>query len=64
MTARAVACGLALLLSAGSLAAQTALSVTVIGDPRDPRAAAVQEAVGFWNEQLAHIGAGVRLGPV
>ncbi len=44
--------------------AEASLSVTVIGDPRDPRAAAVEEAVEFWNGELGRIGAGVRLGPV
>jgi hypothetical protein len=56
--------GLALLFGAGRLAAQTALSVTVLGDSRDPRGTAVEEAVAFWNMELERIGAGVRLGPV
>ena len=64
MTARELAFGLALLLGAGRLGAQTALSVTVLGDTLDPRAVAVEEAVAFWNLELERIGAGVRLGPV
>src|SRR5712692_3961850 len=41
------------------------LSVTVIGaDSRDPRWAAVDEAVEFWNQELKNAAADVRLGPV
>jgi hypothetical protein len=64
LSARGPAFGLTLLLVAGGLRAQTNLAVTVLGDPGDPRGAAVQEAVRFWNEELERIGAGVRLGPV
>ena len=53
-----------LLFCAMRLEALTALSVTVLGDARDPRAAALQEAVSFWDGELERIGTGVRLGPV
>jgi hypothetical protein len=59
-----LAVGLALLLGAGPLGAQTALTVTILGDSRDPRALGVEEAVAFWDLELERIGAGVRLGPV
>jgi Matrixin len=64
MSARGLAFGLALMFCAGGLGAQTGLSVTVLGDAGDSRAAAVQEAVRFWNEELGRLDAGVRLGPV
>lgn len=66
MSRRTAALALALSALLGSIAmrADESLSVTVIGDSRDSRAAAVQEAVGFWNGELARIGAGLRLGPV
>jgi len=45
--------------------APRSLSVTVVGTDRsDPRWAAVEEAVEFWNQQLANAGVNVRLGPV
>jgi hypothetical protein len=56
--------GATLLLGPAALGAQTSLSVTVLGEASDPRAAAVQEAVRFWNGELERIGAGVRFGPV
>jgi hypothetical protein len=40
------------------------LSVTVLGRPGDSRIAVVQEAVTFWNRQLAEAGVNIRLGPV
>ena len=41
------------------------LSVTVVGaDSSGPRWAAVEEAVEFWNQELANAGVDVRLGPV
>lgn len=46
-------------------AAPKSLSVTVVGaDSNDPRWAAVEEAVGFWNQQLGNARVNVRLGPV
>ena len=53
-----------ILLSGASAAAQTALSVTVMGDSRDSRVAAIEESVAFWNHSLERLGASVRLGPV
>jgi matrixin len=44
--------------------AQTLLSVTVIGDPRDPRASAIEEAVTFWNQSLDRLGVGLRFGEI
>ena len=41
------------------------LSVTAVGaDRKDPRWTAVEEAVEFWNQQLASAGVNVRLGPI
>jgi hypothetical protein len=41
------------------------LSVTVVGqDVGDPRWLAVEEAVEFWNRQLAGLGVELRMGPV
>jgi len=55
-------------LSAISLFASTApksLSVAVVGpDSSDPRWAAVEEAVEFWNQELANAGVDIRLGPI
>ena len=48
----------------GFAAAQTVLSVTVLGNPSDSRVGAVREAVAFWNRELERIGAGVRLSHV
>lgn len=46
-------------------AAPKSLSVTVVGaDSSDPRWTAVEEAVEFWNQQLANAGVNVRVGPV
>ena len=42
--------------------ARETLEITVLGDARDPRAAAIREAVDYWNERLAAVGAGVRFG--
>lgn len=62
---RAVVAATALTLFLGaSGVAQTPLSVTVMGSPRDSRVIAVQDAVDFWNRQLEEMGTGVRLGPV
>jgi hypothetical protein len=58
------------ILSVSFIAAATlsatprSLSVTVLADPADPRMAALDEAVKFWNERLEEIGANVRFGPV
>src|SRR5439155_11460643 len=58
----ALAC---LLASAVAVAAPRSLSVMVVGaDGADPSWHAVDEAVEFWNAQLAEIGAALRLGPV
>lgn len=38
--------------------------VVVIGGPEDPRHQLVREAVAYWNEQLAAIGSGFRVGRV
>jgi len=40
------------------------LGITILGNPTDPRVAAVSEAVVFWNRELDTAGAHVRLGPV
>jgi hypothetical protein len=64
MSASSWVLGATLLLGPAALGAQTSLSLTVLGEASDPRAAAVQEAVKFWNGELERIGAGVRLGPV
>jgi len=46
-------------------AERASLSVTVVGaDNSDPRWHAVEEAVEFWNQQLAAAGIDVRLGPI
>lgn len=46
-------------------AAPKSLSVTVVGaESADPRWTAVEEAVGFWNQELAKAGVNLRLGPV
>jgi hypothetical protein len=46
-------------------AAPRSLSVTVVGtDLNDPRWQAVEEAVEFWNGELANSGVALRLGPV
>lgn len=39
-------------------------SVVVCGASSDPRRVAADEAVNFWNEQLAAVGASLSLGPV
>lgn len=45
--------------------AAKSLSVTVVGaDSNDPRWAAADEAVEFWNQKLANAGLNVRLDPV
>lgn len=62
----AVACG----ASIGSACAGTAAgpgseaswSVTVLGEPGDPRFGAVVEATEYWNRQLADIGVPIRFG--
>lgn len=47
------------------LAAPPSLSVTAVGADRDdPRWVAVEEAVAFWNRELAAAQVNVRLGPV
>ena len=40
------------------------LEITVLGDARDPRSAAIREAVDYWNDRLAAVGAGVRFGNI
>ena len=40
------------------------LEITVLGDTRDPRSAAIREAVDYWNDRLAAVGAGVRFGNI
>jgi len=65
---RSIAAALGFACAAVLVAAPTAarsLSVTVVGqDAADPRWLAVEEAVEFWNQQLAGIGVDLRLGPV
>ena len=39
-------------------------SVTAVGKSDDPRMALLDEAVKFWNETLAGLGSGFRIGPV
>jgi len=53
-------------MCAAAVAAPRSVSLTVVGamPPPDPRWEAVEEAVGYWNDQLAAIGAGIRVGPV
>ncbi len=64
-SARAFLAAIALILPSGaSAAAQTLLSVTVMGEPGDSRVAAVEDAVGFWNRELERLAANVRLGAV
>jgi hypothetical protein len=38
--------------------------VTVLGQESDPRNQWVNDAIDFWNNQLAEIGSGFRFGPV
>ncbi|HKW38141.1 MAG TPA: hypothetical protein VJO54_10065 [Burkholderiales bacterium] len=39
-------------------------TVGVVANGDDPRVALVDEAVSFWNDTLAGLGSGLRLGPV
>jgi hypothetical protein len=39
-------------------------AITIAGSEADPRVVLVREAVDFWNQQLAEIGSGFRLGSV
>lgn len=39
-------------------------TIVVLGQEGDPRNQLVNDAVDFWNKQLAEIGSGFRLGPV
>ena len=39
-------------------------AVTVLGQESDSRNQWVNDAIGFWNKQLAEIGSGFRFGPV
>ena len=55
---------IALASSPAALAVPRVLSVTILGRPQDSRVAAVEEAVAFWNRQLAAAGAQVRFGAV
>ena len=66
MSRRAIVAVVALvLMSAAALAAPRSVAVTAVGaDTLDPRWEALDEAVGYWNQQLAEIGTGIRLGPV
>jgi len=52
------------LVVAPHIRAETALSVTVIGSSADPRVDAVEEAMAFWNQELARLGVDVRFGKV
>jgi hypothetical protein len=58
--------GLALLCDVPGIlsAAAQRWSITVCGPIPDPRREAVAEAVEFWNQQLADVGARLTLGPV
>jgi hypothetical protein len=48
-----------------TVAGPISLSVTVVAADRDdPRWSVAAEAVEFWNQELADVGAGVRLGPI
>jgi len=50
---------------AGAAAARAEeLTVTVMGRPDDARIAAVEEAVAFWNRELARVGSQRRLQPI
>jgi len=55
-----------ILLVAGKAVASESLAseITVMGEAGDPRVDSVREAVAFWNAELEHVGARVRLGPV
>jgi hypothetical protein len=39
-------------------------TIAVLGAADDPRQALVRDAVAFWNQTLAELGSGFRLGPV
>ena len=65
LTEIAFALLLVLAMSLATTAAPLSLSVTVIGsDPADPRWQAAEEAVEFWNGELANSGVALRLGPI
>jgi hypothetical protein len=54
-----------LAISVATTAAPRSLSVIVVGgSPSDPRWLAVEEAVEFWNAELANSGVALRLGPL
>ncbi len=60
-----VAALIAAAISAAAFAAPRSVAVTAVGaSAADPRWEALDEAVGYWNEQFAAIGAGIRLAPV
>ncbi len=59
---RTAVAALAFVVTLGAHAAQW--SVAVIGPDNDPRVPAVKEAVAHWNDELAELGASLRLGPV
>jgi hypothetical protein len=59
---RAVLAALALFVAFSASAEQW--SVAVIGPDNDRRVLAVKEAVAHWNDELADLGASLRLGPV
>jgi hypothetical protein len=51
-------------LTAPAVGAGQTWSITVLGAADDVRLPAVAEALEFWNEQLASVHAGLRLGPI
>lgn len=52
-------------ISVAASAAPQSISVAVVGaDAADPRWGAAEEAIDYWNDQLAEIGAGIRLDPL
>src|SRR5207253_11440404 len=54
----------AILLITGAISVQAQhRSITVIGSRRDVRARALEEAIGFWNDELAKLGAATRFDP-
>jgi hypothetical protein len=56
---------LVLAIVVATMAAPRSLSVTVVGaSPSDPRWQAVDEAVEFWNAELASSEVALRLGPI
>jgi Matrixin len=63
--ARVIITTILLAIPSFAVAAPRSLSITVVGpDSHDPRWAAVDEAVQFWNQELADADVDARLGPV